>query len=221
MRFPSQAEGIPCPRPEVGLGRLLSVLSFSAAAARNQRAICQALEKLLADGPTNVLEVGSGTGQHAIFFTDHLPGLKWQTSDLAANVPELQARIQQDGRGRLPKAIELDVLGKDWPAGPFDIIFTANTLHIMPWSHTPVLLRRSAECLESGGRLIIYGPFHYSGLHTAPSNASFDQSLKLTDQAMGVRDAIELTALAAARGLRAEADLALPANNRLLVFCKV
>lgn len=199
----------------------MSALPFSAAAARNQRCIGQALEKLLGDGPTHVLEVGSGTGQHACHFADRLAGLTWQTSDVPANLPGLQARIEQEGKGRLPDAIELDVLAEDWPTGPFDAVFTANTLHIMPWSHAPVLLRRAAECLVSGGRLIIYGPFHDSGVHSAPSNASFDQSLKLRDPDMGVRDAIELTALAAARGLRAEADLALPANNRILVFCRV
>lgn len=175
---------------------------------------------MLDNRPTRVLEIGSGTGQHAIYFTGQLPGLHWQCTELAENLPALQARIALEGRERLPDAIELDVVHTDWPSGPFDVVFTANTLHIMPWDYTPVLLRRASASLVSGGRLIVYGPFQYGGEHTSASNAAFDHSLRQRDPAMGVRDAVELAALAAEQGLHAEADLALPANNRILVFAR-
>ena len=192
-------------------------LRESEAARRNREPIHSALMRLLRP-PARVLEIGSGTGQHAVYFTEQMPGLRWQCSDMAEHLPGIQARIELEGGGRLPDAVELDVMGKHWPDGPFDAVFTANTLHIMPWDHTPVLLQRSAQILRSGGCLIIYGPFHDNGIHTAPSNEAFDRSLKARDPAMGVRDAVQITCLAAACGLQAEADLALPANNRILVF---
>ena len=194
-------------------------VSFSAAADRNKTNIAAVLRPLLVTGG-HVLEIGTGTAQHAVYFTQQMPSLRWQCSDLPENLPGIQARIELEGGDRLPSAIELDVMSPSWPAGPFDAVFTANTLHIMPWSHTPVLLRRSEGCLNPGGCLIIYGPFHDGGIHTASSNEAFDRSLKARDPAMGVRDALQIKALAAESGLQAEADLALPANNRILVFRK-
>jgi len=194
-------------------------LPHSEACRRNQRPIAHALRVLFARGAV-VLEIGSGTGQHAIHFSDQVPGLTWQCTDLAENLPGLQARIEREGQGRLPDALALDVMSDHWPQGPFDAVFTANTLHIMPWDHTPVLLARSAELLRAGGCLVIYGPFHDAGVHTAPSNQAFDRSLRARDPAMGVRDAVEIRVLAKDRGLEAEADLSLPANNRILVFRK-
>lgn len=194
-------------------------MPWSEACERNRVPIAQVLSALLSDR-SEVLEIGSGTAQHAVFFTLLRPELFWQCSDVADNLPGIQARIDQEGDGRLPDAIELDVMGEGWPSRLFDLVFTANTLHIMPWDHTPVLLARGAQCLRPGGCLVIYGPFHDSGVHTASSNEAFDRSLKSRDPAMGVRDAVQIRALAGDQGLRPEADLALPANNRILVFRK-
>ncbi|MFP4334745.1 MAG: DUF938 domain-containing protein [Wenzhouxiangella sp.] len=197
----------------------MTLLPFSRAAENNSAPIRDALRHILPP-QGSVLEIGSGTAQHAVYFAGQLRGVRWQCSDLAGNLPGIQARIYCEGGGRLPDPIELDVLMSDWPQGPYDAVFTANTLHIMPWDNTLVLLDRVVKVLVPAGQLIIYGPFHDSGVHTAPSNAAFDQSLKLRDPAMGVRDAVEITAQAARRGLHAQADLALPANNRILVFRK-
>ncbi|TVS13419.1 MAG: DUF938 domain-containing protein [Wenzhouxiangella sp.] len=195
------------------------MLPFSEAAGRNQSAIAGPLSRIL-PGAARVLEIGSGTGQHAVYFSERFPGVYWQCTDLAENLPGLQARIDQEGRTRLPDALELDVMSDGWPRVSFDAVFTANTLHIMPWDHTPVLLARSATLLNPGGCLAIYGPFHDAGVHTAPSNEAFDRSLRARNPAMGVRDAVQIQALANERGLQVEADLALPANNRILVFRK-
>ncbi|NDY96010.1 DUF938 domain-containing protein [Wenzhouxiangella limi] len=192
-------------------------MRHSEACERNKRVILEVLAALLPQCST-VLEIGSGTAQHAVHFTKQMPGLRWQCSDLAENLPGIQARVDLEGDDLLPNPIELNVLTANWPAGRFDAVFTANTLHIMPWDHTLVLLDQVVKVLVPGGRLIIYGPFHDSGIHTAASNAAFDRSLKSRDPDMGVRDAVEITAQAARRGLHAEADLALPANNRTLIF---
>ena len=191
----------------------------SLACERNKQSIAEVLTILLPRG-AGVLEIGSGTGQHAVYFAAQLPCLSWKCSDRADNLPSIQARIDLEGHGQLPEALELDVTSNAWPSGPYDAVFTANTLHIMPWDHTPVLLQRSQQVIKPGGCLIIYGPFHDGGVHTAPSNKAFDRSLKARDPAMGVRDAVEIKRLAAANGISAEADLALPANNRILVFRK-
>ena len=192
-------------------------LPASPAAERNKEPILEVLRDRLAPS-ARVLEIGAGTGQHAVYFAHHLPGVHWQSSELAEHLPLLTARVEQEG-GELPEPIELDVLA-DWPDEEFAMVFTANTLHIMPWSHTPVLIERSASRLAEGGELILYGPFHDDGVHTADSNRHFDRMLRSRDPDMGVRDATEITRLASAYGLTPAADIAMPANNRILIFEK-
>lgn len=195
------------------------LLPFSEACERNKQAIAQVL-KVVLPSRAIVLEIGSGTAQHAVYFAEYLLDIQWQCSDVRAQLPAIKARLAMEGKGRLPMPIELDVPTEAWPSGPFDAVFTANTLHIMPWDHTSVLLERAGTVLKPGGLLLIYGPFLDGGVHTAPSNEAFDRSLKARDPAMGVRDALQVKTLAAEHGLVAEADLALPANNRMLLFRK-
>ena len=192
-------------------------LPTSPAAERNKQPILEVLRRHLSPS-ARVLEVGAGTGQHAVHFACHLADVRWQASELPEHVPLLKARIAQEGEGMV-EPIELDVLG-DWPDETFDAIFTANTLHIMPWSHTPVLIERATAHLVENGELIIYGPFHDGGRHTAESNQRFDQMLRSRDADMGVRDSIEITRHAQTHGLSPIADIAMPANNRILVFRK-
>jgi SAM-dependent methyltransferase len=200
------------------MGSSASELPFSEACERNKGPIGQALERLLAPR-ARVLEIGAGTGQHAVHFSALRPDVQWQASDRAENLPGLVARFEREAAGRLSPPLALDVRDSAWPRGPFDAIYTANTLHIMPFKLTPVLLDRAAQCLRPGGLLICYGPFSDGGVHHAASNARFDQQLRQRDPQMGIRDALEVTELARLRGLVQQADLALPANNRLLVFC--
>lgn len=196
-------------------------LPFSEACERNKEPILEALRQWLQQGQ-RVLEVGSGTGQHAVHLCRHLQVI-WQPSDRAINLADLRRRCQLEDQasgqlGWLLAPAELDVLQPHWPAGPFDAVFSANTAHIMPWSAVPSLLEGSARVLKPSGLLLLYGPFHDGGRHTSASNAAFDQHLRSLDPAMGVRDARELSGLAAGCGLQAIDDLPMPANNRLLVF---
>lgn len=193
-------------------------LPFSPASERNREPIAAVLDEWLPE-TARVLEIGSGTGQHAVYFSRRMPGLTWQTSDLAERLPGLKARLKEEAP-HLPPPLELDVTGYNWPEQTRDAVFTANTLHIMPWSHTPVLIAGAGRILTPGGLLIVYGPFQYGGQHTSDSNREFNESLSRQDPAMGIRDAREITKLARDAGLVAEADIAMPANNRTLIFRK-
>jgi SAM-dependent methyltransferase len=206
----------------------LPCLPFSPACERNRDPILAVLRRWLGEGsparPLRVLEVGSGSGQHAVHMARHLSGLHWQPSELPQNLVGLAARIAvEEGQGLAPGArieapLVLDVDAPDWPEGPWDAVFSANTAHIMPGPSVPRLVAGSARALKPGGLLLLYGPFRYGTTHTAASNATFDAHLRSLDPAMGVRDAHELTCRAAAVGLVAEDDVAMPANNRLLIF---
>ncbi|AFY30414.1 DUF938 domain-containing protein [Cyanobium gracile] len=200
-------------------------LPFSPACLRNKEPILTLLRRWLAPG-ARVLEVGSGSGQHAIHMARHLPGVRWQPSERQEALAGLAARIRLEGGEGLAAGAQvapplvLDVTQPHWPAGPFEAVFTANTLHIMPAAAVPQLLGGSARVLAADGLLLIYGPFRYGERHTAASNEAFNAHLRDLDPAMGVRDAEAIQREAAALGLQLEADAAMPANNRLLVFQK-
>ncbi len=197
---------------------------FSAACERNKDAILAVLQDWLPPG-AHVLEVGSGSGQHAVFFAQSMAGLTWQTSELSANLAGLGERIAlEGGSGLAPGSqilmpIPLDVgVPADWPKQRFDAVFTANTTHIMPASSVPDLLAGAAEVLVPGGLLLLYGPFCDHGIPTAASNVDFDLHLRSLDPAMGVRDAVIIREQATGLGLSQVADVAMPANNRTLIF---
>lgn len=197
---------------------------FSAACERNREAILAVLQAWLPPG-AQVLEVGSGSGQHAVFFAQSMPRLAWQTSELSANLAGLGERIAlEGGSGLAPGSqilmpIALDVSARlDWPNQRFDAVFTANTAHIMPASSVPDLLAGAARVLVPGGLLLVYGPFCDHSIPTAASNVAFDLHLRSLDPAMGVRDAVVIGDQAKGLGLSPMADVAMPANNRTLIF---
>jgi SAM-dependent methyltransferase len=199
---------------------------FSPACERNKGPILAMLQDWLHPG-ARVLEVGSGSGQHATFFCQQITGLTWQTSEREDNLADLQSQLAALGPGglaagsQLPPAIVLDVTDAgQWPRQSFDAVFSANTTHIVAASAVPLLLGGTARVLRPGGLLLLYGPFHDGGVHTAASNAAFDQHLRSLDPAMGVRDALELVEQAQGLGLEPRADVMMPANNRILVLQK-
>ena len=180
-------------------------LPFSQACENNKAPILAVLREALA-GARSVLEIGSGTGQHAVHFAPALPHLEWRTSALPAHHPGIVAWIA------------LDVRRRPWPGVTADAVFSANTAHIMPWPAVEAMIAGAAGLLPPGGLLLVYGPFRYRGEHTAPSNAAFDAALRRQDPAMGVRDAEALDEVAVREELTPLADHAMRANNRLRVW---
>lgn len=190
---------------------------WSAACERNKEPILAHLLPLLADS-RQVLEIGAGTGQHAVHFAARMPWLSWQPTDRDEWLPGLAARIAAEGPANLHPPLRLDVRDPDWPLAGVDAVYTANTLHIMSWACVQALFRRLAAGLTDGALLVVYGPFAYGGRHTSESNAAFDAQLRAQDPLMGVRDFTEVDQLARAAALVLLDDHALPANNRLLVW---
>lgn len=164
-----------------------------------------------------VLEIGSGTGQHAIHFAAELMHLEWQCSDRLDALPGISAWLAHAALPNTPAPIELDV-SSHWPALRHDGIFSANTLHIMSWRQVEAFFEKIPSVLEAAGKLVIYGPFNYQGRFTSSSNAEFDQWLKSRDTHQGIRDFEAVCALAHAAGLSLLEDRAMPAHNRCLVW---
>lgn len=189
---------------------------FSPAAERNREPILAVLRRHLADRQA-VLEIGSGTGQHAVYFAKALPQLRWQSSEVAAKLPGLRLWLDEAGLPNTPAPLELDV-NHGLPQTQFDAVFTANTLHIMAWAEVERLFTALAGTLRPGGQLIVYGPFNYEGRFTSQSNADFDASLRRSDPRQGIRDFEAVDALALAAGLRLLEDQPMPANNRCLTW---
>jgi cyclopropane fatty-acyl-phospholipid synthase-like methyltransferase len=189
---------------------------FSIACERNKEPILVVLREHFADRK-HVLEVGSGTGQHAVHFATNLPHLVWQTSDRAENLPCVRAWLAHARRPNTPPPLELDVTG-DWPAQRFDAVFSANTLHIMSWAEVETFFARLPDVLEADAVLAIYGPFRYGGQHTSASNAAFEASLKAAVPHRAIRDFEAVDTLARNIGLTLVEDHAMPANNRCLVW---
>jgi cyclopropane fatty-acyl-phospholipid synthase-like methyltransferase len=193
--------------------------SISAACERNKGPILRILEDALA-GSRAVLEIGSGTGQHAVHFATHLPHLSWQPSDIGDYLPGLRERIAHDGSANLRAPIELDVRKLPWNATAVDAVFTANTLHIMGWESVRDFFRGIGSILTTPGVLCIYGPFRYGGRYTSESNAEFDRYLQARDPQSGIRNFEDVNLLSSVQGLHLLADHAMPANNQLLIWHK-
>jgi cyclopropane fatty-acyl-phospholipid synthase-like methyltransferase len=196
-----------------------SDLPFSQACENNKAPILAVLQQAFANC-SKVLEVGSGTGQHAVHFAAALPHLRWQASDQAVYLSDLTERLRRAALPNLPLPLQLDISADALPEQQFDALFSANTLHIMPWPVVELFFSRLAGLTTQQATLCIYGPFNYNGRFTSESNKAFDQSLKSRDQAMGIRDIAAVVALANAAGFTLQHDHSMPANNRLLQFLR-
>lgn len=183
---------------------------------RNRGPILEVLREHFADR-RHVLEIGSGTGQHAVHFAAALPQLTWQTSELEPNLAGIRSWLEDSGLPNLPQPIPLDVMGA-WPDARFDAVFTANTLHIMGWPEVRALFAALPGVLAPDAVLAVYGPFNYDGRFTSPSNASFDQWLKQRSPHSGIRDFAAVDELARSIGLALVEDRPMPANNRTIVW---
>lgn len=189
---------------------------YADACDRNREPILEVLRQHFADR-RSVLEIGSGTGQHAVHFAAALPWLTWQTSDVDSNLPGIRMWLEESGLSNLPPPIPLDVTGA-WPGGRFDAVFTANTLHIMSWPEVCALFASLPQVLTGEALLAVYGPFNYDGRFTSESNASFDVWLKQRSAHSGIRDFAAVDELARSIGFSLVEDRPMPANNRTLVW---
>jgi SAM-dependent methyltransferase len=209
-------------RPVEADGRL-----DAAAFHRNHQAIWAALQPFLAGKSGDVVEAGSGTGQHVIHFARHTPDIIWWPSDLnAQHLASINAWRAHSGLTNVREPLRIDLSDPAWCAamhdgsgpGPLLAVFCANVIHIAPWRVAEGLFAGAGRYLRAGGRLFLYGPFKRGGEHTAASNAAFDASLRERDPAWGVRDIADLEKLAAGAGLRLAGIADMPANNLVLAF---
>jgi SAM-dependent methyltransferase len=191
---------------------------FSEACERNRAPILAVLQRVFADRK-RVLEIGSGTGQHAAYFAAALPHLVWQPSDVAEHLPGIRLWVTEAGAPNLRKPLELDV-ERAWPDTSADAVFSANTCHIMAWPQVERMFEGVGGLLPAHGVFALYGPFNYRGRHTSESNARFDAMLRERDPRSGLRDIEALLALGEREYLEKAEDIAMPSNNRLLVFRK-
>lgn len=188
---------------------------------RNRDVILAVLRDHLTEH-ASVLEIGSGTGQHAVHFAQALPAVRWQCSERAEALHGLSLWLDEAARPNLPPSLELDVGAPCWPrvcAGArFEAVFTANTLHIMGWSQVTALFAGLPDVLAPGGRLIVYGPFNRGVQFTSDSNAAFDRWLQGVDPVRGIRDAEAVDELARRAGLALIEDRDMPSHNACRVW---
>ncbi|MEJ8855259.1 DUF938 domain-containing protein [Variovorax robiniae] len=191
----------------------------SPAAERNGQPILDVLRRLL-PAEARVLEIASGTGQHAAFFAAAMPGWQWQPSDGDATSLDSIDAWRTDAANVLPP-VALDVMAADWPVqGPFDAVFCANMLHISPWATCAALMQGAARLLKPDGLLVTYGPYLQDGVVTAPGNIAFDASLRDRNPAWGIRRVEDVAREAEAAGFLLNEKVAMPANNLVLAFVR-
>jgi SAM-dependent methyltransferase len=195
----------------------VTMLPHSDACERNKEPILEVLRREFA-GCTHVLEIGSGTGQHAVHFALAMPQVVWQPSETAEAMPGLRRRIFREGPKNLRAPVELDVTRLPWDVRKVDGVFTANTLHIMHWPQVVALFANLPAVAKPGTVLAVYGPFRYRGQYTSESNAAFDEMLHAQDPGSGIRDFEAVDALAREAGFALVADHPMPANNQTLVW---
>ena len=191
---------------------------FAPSCEKNREPILAVLEAYFHDRRA-VLEIGSGTGQHAVFFAARFPHLIWQTSDRRENLPGIGAWLDEAALPNTPPPLELDVM-QAWPAQRYDAVFSANTLHIMSWAAVERLFAGLACVLDEQARVTVYGPFNYGGKFTSESNANFDLWLKEKAAHQGIRDFEKVNELAEKAGLKLLEDRAMPSNNRCLIWLR-
>jgi SAM-dependent methyltransferase len=191
---------------------------YHAHVARNREPILEVLRRVLPPQGF-VLEVASGSGEHAAYFAKGLPGMSWQPTDLDPQVlASIAAHRQAAGAANLLPPLSLDVMAEEWPAARADALVCINMIHITPWAASEGLLAGAERVLPAGGVLYLYGPYRIDGRHTAPSNLAFDAWLRGQNAQWGVRDLTDVTALARRHGLALAETVPMPANNLSVIF---
>ncbi len=192
---------------------------YSESCDQNKDVILHVISPLFSTA-SNVLEIGSGTGQHALYFAEKMPSLRWHTSDCLPYLEGIKMWLHDAKLKNVMPPFELNVTTSPWPQLNIDAVFTANAVHIMQPQDVDNLFSGVGRLLKPQGSLIIYGPFNYNGAYTSSSNESFDQWLKNRDPLSGIKDFEEMVELAENNGLQLITDYEMPANNRILHFVK-
>ena len=195
---------------------LLMNKPYSESCEQNKEVILSTIQPYLFDG-ARILEIGSGTGQHAVYFTYHNPKIVWQPSDRVEYLPGIAAWVNDAAHSNIQSVIELDVL-KLWPHQSFDLLYTANSFHIMSNEAVQACFEKAASCLIEKGRFIVYGPFNYNRQYTSDSNQRFDGMLKANDPKSGIKDIEWICLIAQQVGWHLIDDFEMPANNRILIL---
>jgi cyclopropane fatty-acyl-phospholipid synthase-like methyltransferase len=192
---------------------------YSSACDNNQQAIFSIIDRVF-ENCKSVLEIGSGTGQHAVYFAKKMPHLIWHTSDLEQNHEGILAWLGEADLNNVIEPLELDVSDSAWPIDKVDAVFSANAVHIMSWQAVKLMIIGVGELLEDQGLMVLYGPFNYNNAFTSESNARFDIWLKQRDPESGIRNFEDMEEIANASGLYLQNDYEMPANNRILCWKK-
>lgn len=193
-------------------------LRHAPATLRNRDPILAALRRVL-PGAGTVLEIGSGSGEHAAYFAAALAPLRWQPSDASdSDFASITGWAREHGASTVEAPLLLDATSETWPVTRADAMFSANVIHIAPWSVAEGMLRGGGRVLPPGAPLVLYGPFMRGGAHTAATNAAFDAELRRRDPSWGIRDLGAVTGFADTRGLSLEDVIEMPANNLTVVF---
>ncbi len=190
---------------------------FAQSSEENKQVILQAIQSLL-QNRNSVLEIASGTGQHAVYFGAQMPHLTWQTSDLIGAHEGINLWIEESGLENVLEPLNLNVSDEVWPKGSYDAVFSANSFHIMGRNHVKDFFANVTQVLNSKALIMVYGPFNYNGHYTSESNADFDQWLKQRNPQSGIKDFEWCNQLADQAGLRLIKDIEMPQNNRILVW---
>ena len=192
---------------------------FSQACENNKDPILSVLKRVF-HSPCEVLEIGSGTGQHAVYFAEHLPHVTWQPSDQAVHLPGIDLWINEAKLGNIKDPLALDINQKPWPVSEIDAVFTANTLHILSWESVQVFIESLGELMRPGAIFCCYGPFNVDGKYTSGSNAQFDIWLKEQNPLSAIRDLEAVISIASDAGIKLKENIEMPANNKLLIWEK-
>ena len=194
---------------------------FSPACERNKGPILDILKEIIVPSDRRLLEIGSGTGQHAVAFAPSFPHLEWFPTDLGPNLAGMKLWFDEARISSIQKPTKLDVSKDDFPKLKFDVVYTANTFHIMHWKDCKSFMKLLGHRLREGSRAVIYGPFKYNGDFTSPSNAEFDSELKSQDPLCGIRSFEDVNNNMIKNGFELIQDCEMPFHNRLLVYSRL
>lgn len=197
----------------------ITMKPYAESSEKNKAPILAVLKDIFSDRK-QVLEIASGTGQHAVHFARALPHLTWQPSERVQNLAGIQAWLDEAQLPNVKAPLALNVNDAIWPVSQVDAIFNANTVHIISWPEVEFMFAHIARVIAPGGCLCLYGPYNYGGKFTSESNARFDVWLKSRNPNSGVRDFEKVNQLAASHGLQLLQDVEMPSNNRMLVWKK-